>query len=46
MTEAGTANGAAAAKLPKVSGTPVIPTEEQNAKAKDYLAKNWANAVG
>ena len=46
MTKAGRANGAAAAKLPKVSGTPVIPTEEQNAEAKDYLAKNWANAVG
>jgi putative spermidine/putrescine transport system substrate-binding protein len=46
MTKAGKANGAAAARLPEVAGTPIIPTEEQNAKAKDYLAKNWANAVG
>ncbi len=46
MQKAGTADAAAAAALPQVAGTPVIPTEEQNAKAKDYLAKNWANAVG
>ncbi len=46
MQKAGTADAAAAAALPKISGEPVIPTEEQNAKAKDYLAKNWANAVG
>jgi putative spermidine/putrescine transport system substrate-binding protein len=46
MTKAGTADAAAAGALPKVASEPVIPTEEQNAKAKDYLAKNWANAVG
>ena len=46
MTKAGTADAAAAAALPKVAGTPVIPTEEQNATARAYLAKNWANAVG
>jgi putative spermidine/putrescine transport system substrate-binding protein len=46
MTKAGTADSAAAAALPKVASEPGIPTEEQNTKAKDYLAKNWANAVG
>jgi putative spermidine/putrescine transport system substrate-binding protein len=46
MQKAGTADAAAAAALPKIAGQPVIPTEAQNAKAKDYLAKNWANAVG
>jgi putative spermidine/putrescine transport system substrate-binding protein len=46
MQKAGTADATAAAALPKIAGQPVIPTEEQNAKAKDYLAENWANAVG
>jgi len=26
--------------------SPVIPTEEQNNKAKEYLTANWAKAVG
>jgi len=30
----------------KVQGTPVIVTEDQAAKATDYLSKNWAKAVG
>jgi putative spermidine/putrescine transport system substrate-binding protein len=32
--------------LPKVDGTPVIPSEAQNKTAADYLSKNWAKVVG
>lgn len=46
MQKAGTLDQAANAKLPKVSGTPVQPTEDQNNKATDYLKKNWSKAVG
>jgi putative spermidine/putrescine transport system substrate-binding protein len=45
MIKAGTADAALSAALPAVTGTPVIPTEEESAKAKEYLAANWANAV-
>src|ERR671933_2397199 len=34
MSKAGTIDATAFAALPKVEGTPVIPTEEQNTKAK------------
>jgi putative spermidine/putrescine transport system substrate-binding protein len=46
MVQAGTIDKAAYDALPKVEGTPVIPTEEQNNKAKEYLTANWAKAVG
>lgn len=46
MTTEGTIDKALADKLPAVDGEPVIPTEQQSAKAKEYLAANWANAVG
>jgi len=46
MEKAGTVDKAAFAKLPAVTGTPVFPTEAQNTKAKEYLAANWAKAVG
>jgi putative spermidine/putrescine transport system substrate-binding protein len=46
MVEAGTIDQAAYAKLPEVSGTPVYLTEEQTNTAKEYLATNWAKAVG
>ncbi|BCJ50258.1 ABC transporter substrate-binding protein [Actinoplanes sp. NBRC 14428] len=46
MEKAGTIDKTAFAALPKVEGTPVIPTEDQTAKAKEYLAANWAKAVG
>ncbi|MGK5682526.1 ABC transporter substrate-binding protein [Actinoplanes sp. URMC 104] len=46
MQKAGTIDKAAFAALPKVEGTPVIPTEAQNTKAKEYLAANWAKTVG
>ncbi len=35
----------AAAKLPKVTGTPSFPTEDQQSKAKTVIAQGWAKAV-
>ncbi|MFI1988781.1 ABC transporter substrate-binding protein [Actinoplanes sp. NPDC020271] len=46
MNKAGTIDKTAFAALPQVTGTPVVPTEEQTKKAKDYLAANWAKTVG
>ncbi|MEV6303649.1 ABC transporter substrate-binding protein [Actinoplanes sp. NPDC051861] len=46
MQKAGTIDATAFAALPQVAGTPVIPTEAQSAKAKEYLAANWAKAIG
>ncbi|MEU4424753.1 ABC transporter substrate-binding protein [Actinoplanes sp. NPDC024001] len=46
MQKAGTIDTTAFAALPKADGTPVIPAEAQNAKAKEYLAANWAKAIG
>jgi putative spermidine/putrescine transport system substrate-binding protein len=46
MVDAGTIDQAAYDKLPPVSGTPVIPTNEQTEKMAAYLADNWAKAVG
>ena len=45
MKKAGTIDQASFAKLPAASGTAVFLTDAQNAKAKEYLAANWANAV-
>jgi putative spermidine/putrescine transport system substrate-binding protein len=46
MQKAGTIDATAFAALPKVDGTPVIPTEAQSTKAKEYLTANWAKTVG
>jgi putative spermidine/putrescine transport system substrate-binding protein len=46
MQKAGTLDATAFAALPKVDGTPVIPTEAQNTAAKTYLTANWAKTVG
>ncbi|HET7762662.1 MAG TPA: extracellular solute-binding protein [Phycicoccus sp.] len=46
MKTAGTLDTAAAAALPEVKGTPVIPTQADAEAGKKYLAANWANAVG
>ncbi|WP_430784439.1 ABC transporter substrate-binding protein [Actinoplanes sp. G11-F43] len=46
MEKAGTIDATAFAALPEIEGEPVIPTEEQNAKAKEYLTANWAKAIG
>ena len=46
MANNGTINKADAAKLPTVSGTPVFLTQAQASAAANYLAANWAKAVG
>jgi putative spermidine/putrescine transport system substrate-binding protein len=46
MAKAGTIDKAKYDALPTVSGTPVVPTTEQTAKAADYLSKNWSKVVG
>ncbi len=46
MTSNSTINAAAAAKLPAVSGTPVFLTQSEATDAANYLAANWAKAVG
>jgi putative spermidine/putrescine transport system substrate-binding protein len=46
MDKAGTLDKAAYAKLPKVSGTPVLLTADQNKKAADVLGKEWAKVAG
>ncbi|MER6263188.1 extracellular solute-binding protein [Streptomyces sp900105245] len=45
MDKAGTLDKTAAGKLPKVSGTPSFPTEDQQSKAKTALAQGWGKAV-
>ncbi len=46
MTSNKSIDAAAASKLPPVSGTPVFLTQKQNTDAANYLAANWAKAVG
>jgi putative spermidine/putrescine transport system substrate-binding protein len=46
MTANGSVNAANAAKLPKVSGSPVFLSQSQATNAANYLAANWAKAVG
>jgi putative spermidine/putrescine transport system substrate-binding protein len=46
MTTNGSIDKAAAAKLPAVTGTPVFLTPAQATDASNYLAANWAKAVG
>jgi len=46
MKTAGTLDEAAAAALPPVEGTAVVPTQADAEAGKTYLAENWANAVG
>jgi putative spermidine/putrescine transport system substrate-binding protein len=46
MKSNGSINTSAASKLPSVSGTPVFLTQTQNTDAANYLAANWAKAVG
>ncbi|MGY5134353.1 ABC transporter substrate-binding protein [Streptomyces nigrescens] len=45
MEEDGTLDKTAAAKLPKVSGTPRFPTESQLGHAKDDIAQGWGKLV-
>ncbi len=46
MTANGTVNKTAASKLPAITGTPTFLTPSQATDAADYLAANWAKAVG
>ncbi len=46
MQKAGTLDATAFAALPAASGSPVVLTDAQTQKAKDYLAANWAKAMG
>ena len=46
MKTAGTLDADAAAALPPVEGTAVVPTQADAESGKTYLAENWANAVG
>ena len=46
MTTAGTLDTAAFSALPAAVGTPVFLTEVQTKSANDYLAANWAKAIG
>jgi putative spermidine/putrescine transport system substrate-binding protein len=46
MQSDGSIDKAAAAKLPAVTGTPVFLSGPQSTDAADYLAANWAKAVG
>jgi putative spermidine/putrescine transport system substrate-binding protein len=45
MAEAGTIDATLWDALPEVSGTPVIPTNEQTEKAAQYLADNWSKVI-
>jgi putative spermidine/putrescine transport system substrate-binding protein len=45
MEKAGTIDKTLLAALPTVSGTPVLPTNEQSDKLSAYLGTNWAKAV-
>ncbi len=46
MAKQGTIDKAEYDALPKVSGTPVIPTVKQTEKAASYLSKNWSKVAG
>jgi putative spermidine/putrescine transport system substrate-binding protein len=45
MAEAGTIDTALWDALPPITGTPVIPTNDQTTKAAEYLTANWADAI-
>ena len=45
MEKAGTVDKTLLDALPKVEGTPVIPTDEQSKKMADYLGANWSKVI-
>ncbi|MEI5672813.1 MULTISPECIES: ABC transporter substrate-binding protein [Nocardioides] len=45
MVEAGTIDQELYDALPEVTGTPVVPTNEQTETMAAYLAENWAKAI-
>ena len=46
MEKSGKIDAAAAAALPKVTGTPVFPTTDQQTAAGTYVSSKWAQAIG
>jgi putative spermidine/putrescine transport system substrate-binding protein len=46
LTSAGTIDKTLLAKLPKISGTPQLPSEAQNTSIGQTLVKKWASTVG
>jgi putative spermidine/putrescine transport system substrate-binding protein len=46
MSKAGKLDKTASDALAPVTGKPVFLTADQTQKAKDYLAANWAKAIG
>ena len=46
MEKTGKIDATAAAALPKVTGTPVFPTTDQQTAAGTYVAANWSKAIG
>jgi len=46
MQKSGKLDAAASAALPKVSGTPVYPTADQQTAAGTYISSHWSAAVG
>ncbi len=45
MAEDGTIDADLWGALPEVTGTPVIPSDEETVTAGEYLAKNWSKAI-
>lgn len=45
MMKDGTLDEAAAARLPRVEGTPQFPTDAQTERARETVARGWAKAV-
>ena len=45
MEKAGTADAALLAALPKIEGTPVVPTDAQSKKSAEYLGANWSKVI-
>jgi putative spermidine/putrescine transport system substrate-binding protein len=46
MEKSGKVDATAAAALPKITGTPLFPTQDQSTKAGAYLSANWSKAIG
>jgi putative spermidine/putrescine transport system substrate-binding protein len=46
MQKSGKLDAAASAALPRVSGTPVFPTADQQTAAGTYISSHWSAAVG
>ncbi len=45
MEKSGTIDKNLLAALPKVDGTPVVPTDAQSKKMADYLGANWSKVI-